>query len=228
MNAAIIPARAGSKRIPKKNIREFAGLPMIAHSIKTARVSGLFSTIIVSTDSDEIAKVAKRYGADVPFNRPAALADDRTGTDDVFLHALQFLSEQASSPAFACCIYATAPFLRAEHLEQGLDILEANGASSAVAVTSFPFPVLRAQRIDDAGRLVMQWPEHRMTRSQDLPEFYHDAGQFYWTRVDRYLKNPNVYHDAAPVIIPRYLVHDIDSEEDWTRAELMYKTLQHF
>ena len=226
MTIAVIPARGGSKRIPKKNIRDFLGKPMLAYSIQAAKRSGLFEQIIVSTDSEEIAGIAKEYGADVPFLRPAELADDHAGTDAVVNHALRYLQAQGDKPEFACCIYAPAPFIRSEYLAQGLEQLKASTAHSAFSVTSYAFPVFRAQKIGPDGDLEMQWPEHRMTRSQDLPELCHDAGQFYWTKVDHFLANPDFYANAVPVVLPRHLVQDIDTEEDWKRAELMYKALE--
>ena len=225
MNVCIIPARGGSKRIPKKNIRDFLGKPMLAYSIQAAIQSGLFQRIIVSTDSEEIADIAKQYGAEVPFMRPAELADDHAGTDAVMTHALKYCQTHGCDPKFACCIYATAPFIRVVDLVKGLDLLETTSAGRALAVTSFPFPVLRGQRISDDGLLEMQWPEYRMARSQDLEESYHDAGQFCCLRVGTFLNNPDRSYSAAPVVIPRHLVQDIDTEEDWKRAELMYKAL---
>ena len=221
----LIPARGGSKRIPKKNIREFLGHPMISYSIRAAQDSKLFDRIIVSTDSQEIADIAKRYGAEVPFMRPASLSNDFAGTNEVIYHALQFFRDKGKAPKFACCLYATAPFTQPEYLRKGFEVLDSSLSNNAFSVTTFPFPLFRAQRINKDGLLEMQWPEHRLTRSQDLPEFYHDAGQFYWTKVDRFLESPDLYLNAHPVILPRYLVQDIDTEEDWMRAELMYKAL---
>ena len=223
MNACIIPAREGSKRIPKKNIRDFCGKPIIAYSIEAAKEAELFERIIVSTDSEEIGGVARASGAEVPFIRSAELSDDFTGTDAVIIHALEWLKQAGNLPDFACCVYATAPFIRSEDLREGLKVLKEEAAANAFSVTSYAFPILRAQKINDRGLLEMQWPEHRNSRSQDLPEFCHDAGQFYWTRVARYLENHSLYTEARPVFIPRYRVQDIDSEEDWQRAELMYK-----
>lgn len=223
MNVCIIPARGGSKRIPKKNIREFCGKPMIAYSIEAAHKSGLFEHVVVSTDSEEIAKTARKYGAEVPFMRPSELSDDFANTDIVFTHALRFLQDQGLNLEKACCIYATAPFVQPLFLHEGFSLLEDGNAHNAFSVTTFPFPILRSQLIKDTGLLEMRWPEYRQTRSQDFPEFYHDAGQFYWTQVERYFLNPDLYDNAAPVILPRCFVQDIDTEEDWNRAELMYK-----
>jgi pseudaminic acid cytidylyltransferase len=221
---AVIPARGGSKRIPRKNVKLFAGLPMIAHSILAARDSGVFNRIIVSTDDSEIAEISKAYGAEVPFLRPEELADDHASTDVVFVHALELMNQLGGSYNYACCIYATAPFVRVEYLRQGLELLKESDATSAFSVASFPFPIFRGMKINERGRVEMLWPEHRWTRSQDLPEAYHDAGQFYWVNVERYLKEKKLLsEDAVPVVLPRWLVQDIDTIEDWHRAELMFE-----
>lgn len=226
MSICIIPARGGSKRIPKKNIRNFCGKPMIEWSISAAKKAGVFERIIVSTDSEQIAKVAKQCGAEVPFMRPPELSDDHASTDAVFLHALGALEAQECVPKYACSLYATAPFVRPSDLRRGLEILESSGASSGFSVTSFPFPIFRGLKINEKGSLEMFWPEYRQTRSQDLPEAYHDAGQFYWVDVNKYQKIRTLYSsDVVPVILPRYLVQDIDTEEDWQRAELMFRAL---
>jgi pseudaminic acid cytidylyltransferase len=224
LNLAIIPARGGSKRIPGKNIKSFAGKPLIAYSIDAAIASGLFNKIIISTDSEEVAEVAKAYGADVPFIRPKELSNDIVGTRPVTNHAIKFCIEQFYKPKFCCCIYATAPFLQAKYLRQGLDSLKQNSEKSfAFSVTSFPFPVQRALIKSPAGVLPM-FPESINQRSQDLEEAYHDAGQFYWGRTDDYLSNQKIFsHHSLPVVLPRHLVQDIDTPEDWLRAELMFK-----
>lgn len=226
MNVAIIPARGGSKRIPRKNIKPFAGRPMIAHSIVAARESGLFERIIVSTDDEEIAQVSRDYGAEVPFMRPAELADDFAGTDAVLLHALTWLKERGELPDAFCCIYATAPFVRSEFLRQGLEALHREEATTAFSVTSFAYSIFRALRTTTNGRLEMIWPKNRDRRSQDLGEAYHDAGQFYWADTQKYLGEQKLFsRDAVPVFIPRYLVQDIDTPEDWETAERMYRAL---
>jgi pseudaminic acid cytidylyltransferase len=223
MVICIIPARGGSKRIPEKNIRDFCGKPMIAYSIAAAKASGVFDRIVVSTDSAGIAAVAKEYGAEVPFVRPAELSDDFATTDDVLIHALQ----QLHAAECACCLYATAPFVQPEYLRQGFAALKKSGATSAFTVTTFPFPIYRGLKINDRGALEMLWPEHRTTRSQDLPEIYHDAGQFYWFDVRKFLKTPVMFApDSVPIILPRHLVQDIDTPEDWTRAERMFQALE--
>ncbi len=224
MNACIIPARGGSKRIPKKNIREFCGKPMIARSIEAAQTAGVFDRIIVTTDSEEIAAVARAYGAEVPFMRPPELSDDHASTHAVVIHALNWFKEEGVELEYACCLYATAPFVQPNYLNEGLDLLKSTGATMAVSVTSFSFPIMRGLKINEVGLLEMIWPEHQMTRSQDLPETYHDAGQFYWLNVEKCMKTRGAsVSDSTPVIIPRHLVQDIDTEEDWQRAELMYK-----
>jgi pseudaminic acid cytidylyltransferase len=223
-SVAIIPARGGSKRIPRKNLKSFDGVPMIVRSIRTALASGLFDQVIVSTDDEEIAEVARAHGALVPFMRPAALADDFTGTAAVIMHALNQL------PAFdlACCIYATAPLLQAQYLRQGHELLMQHADQSfAFSVARFGFPVQRALTLDERGALTPLYPEFRTTRSQDLPEAFQDAGQFYWGRSEAWLRGDVLFSPASlPVILPRHLVQDIDTLEDWTRAEYLYAALK--
>lgn len=226
---AIIPARGGSKRIPKKNIKEFHGLPLIAYSIKAALDSNLFDKVVVTTDDETIAKVAKKYGAQVPFLRPAELSDDFTGTVDVVNHAVEYLESQCESYEYICTIYATAPFLQSKYLIEGYEKLKNSDAVNTFSATSMPFPIQRTFKLNENGRCEMFTPEHCMTRSQDLEEAYQDAGQFYWTCRSRQKLSQNqvVFSDISiPVILPRYLVQDIDTIEDWTRAEYMYEALK--
>jgi N-acylneuraminate cytidylyltransferase len=224
MRLAIIPARGGSKRIPRKNIKPFGGKPMIAWSIAAAQQSGCFDRIIVSTDDPEIAEVAKVHGAEVPFMRPLELSDDHTGTIPVIAHAISWENAQGKKVSQACCIYATAPFVRAEDLRRGLEVLESSGADYAFAVTSYPFPIQRAVRITPEQRVSMFQPEQFNTRSQDLEEALHDAGQFYWGRAKAWLAGLPLFNEgSAPIVLPRYRVQDIDTPEDWIRAELMFK-----
>lgn len=220
---AIIPARGGSKRIPGKNLRLFNGLPMIAWSIRAARRAGCFARIVVSTDDPAIARAAEAEGAEVPFMRPQALADDHTGTLPVIAHALGELPEAS----LACCLYATAPLVQARYLRQGLALLQAHPHKGyAFSVCSFGFPVQRALRLDDSGALDALYPQYRHTRSQDLPAAYQDAGQFYWGRREAWLRGDTLFSPCSlPVILPRYLVQDIDSEEDWRRAEFLQQAL---
>jgi N-acylneuraminate cytidylyltransferase len=226
MKIAVIPARGGSKRIPGKNIKVFAGKPIIAWSIDAANRSGLFDRVVVSTDNENIASVSREYGAEIPFMRPSDLADDFTGTNAVVKHAIQWFQEQGESVTYACCIYATAPFLQAGYLQQGFELLLEHGVSYAFSVTSFPFPVQRAIRINAEGFVEPIWPQHIGSRSQDLEEAYHDAGQFYWGKADAFLEDASLFSSGSfPVILPRHLVQDIDTLEDWRRAELMFSAL---
>lgn len=225
---AIIPARGGSKRIARKNLKPFDGVPMIARSIATALRSGLFDQVLVSTDDPEIAELARASGATVPFMRPAELADDFTGTGPVIVHALNALRERGETFDYTCCIYATAPLLQLRCLRQGLAALEAHPEKSfAFSVCSFAFPVQRALTLDEQGALTSLYPEFRNTRSQDLPPAYQDAGQFYWGRSEAWLRGDLVFSPLSlPVILPRHLVQDIDTEEDWLRAEYLYAALK--
>jgi len=224
LNIAIIPARGGSKRIPGKNIKLFDGKSLIAYSIDAAKASGLFDKVIISTDSEDVAEVAKAYGADVPFIRPAELSNDVVGTRPVTNHAIKYCIEHFYKPEFCCCIYATAPFLQAKFLQQGLnDLKQQSDKAFAFSVTSFPFPVQRALKNTPEGVAAM-FPESINKRSQDLEEAFHDAGQFYWGRTDDYLSNKKIFSQhSLPVVLPRHLVQDIDTPEDWLRAELMYQ-----
>lgn len=223
-SVAIIPARGGSKRIPRKNLLAFDGVPMIVRSIRTALDSGLFEQVVVSTDDADIAELALAHGAQVPFLRPAELADDFTGTAAVIVHALQQL------PAFdyACCVYATAPLLQARFLREGFELLQQHPDKAfAFSVCSFGFPVQRALTLDGQGALTALYPEFRNTRSQDLPEAFQDAGQFYWGRREAWLRGDVLYSPASlPVLLPRHLVQDIDTLEDWKRAEYLYAALK--
>lgn len=222
MKIAVIPARGGSKRIPRKNIKLFHGKPMIAWSILAAQKSQLFDHIIVSTDDAEIASVAKQWGGEVPFMRPDSLSDDYAGTTAVIAHAVEWMLEQGWSIHAVCCIYATAPFIQADDLIKGLEILESGSWSYTFAVTNFAYPIFRAFQLSDEGGIAMFFPEHFSSRSQDLPEAWHDAGQFYWGRPVAWLENIMVFSQfSAPVLIPRWRVQDIDNEEDWNRAQII-------
>jgi len=223
MIVAIIPARGGSKRIPRKNIRDFCGLPMIAHSIICAKESAIFDKIIVSTDDLEIADVARHYGAEVPFLRPADLSDDYTGTVPVISHAVSWIEENVNKVVAACCIYATAPFINANDLIEGLRLLDEKESDYAFSVTQYPFPIQRAVRLNHQGSLEMFFPENYSTRSQDLEDAFHDAGQFYWGKSESWVKQKPIFNSlSVPIILPRTRVQDIDTQEDWERAEQLY------
>ena len=223
---AIIPARGGSKRIPRKNIKDFHGKPLIAYSIEVALASKLFEKIIVTTDDEEIASIAKEYGAEVPFLRPKELSDDFIGTEDVINHTLKYLENHGEMYDYVCTIYATAPLLQEKFLIEGFEKLKNSTAVNAFSSTSMPFPIQRTFKVKDNGRCEMFTPEYYNTRSQDLEEAYQDAGQFYWRRLNNDSKEMMFGKDSIPIILPRYLVQDIDTLEDWKRAEVMYRVLQ--
>jgi pseudaminic acid cytidylyltransferase len=225
MSVAIIPARGGSKRIPNKNIRPFFGKPMIQYSIEAAQKSGLFEEIIVSTDSLDIAAVARAAGASVPMLRPAELSSDHAQTVPVILHAARKMARPGHR--YGCCILATAPFLDPQQLKRGFDLLREKKAASAYAVTTFEYPIFRAFKKNEEGFLRWVWPEYRLTRSNDLPETFHDAGQFYWFDMDRFLASEVLDgEDLVPVVIPRNQVQDIDTPEDWEVAETLYRAIR--
>lgn len=222
-SVAIIPARGGSKRIPRKNIKLFAGKPIIAYSIETAITSGLFNKVIVSTDDDEIAAVAESFGAEIPFIRPLNLSDDHTGTNAVVKHSIQWFLENGYPVDYACCIYATAPFIQTKFLQEGFEKIVRSAKSFSFSVTTFPFPIQRAIKIKMNDSIEPFYPEYIFIRSQDLEEAYHDAGQFYWGTSEAFLSDEIIFSKkSVPVVLPRYLVQDIDTTEDWNRAELMY------
>ena len=226
MRLCVIPARGGSKRIPRKNIKEFHGKPLIAYSIQVAIDSHLFDKIIVSTDDEEIAQIAKSYGAEVPFVRPKELSDDHTGTGAVVEHAINYLKERGESYEYVCTLYATAPLLQAKYLIESYEKLKKSDAVTVFSCTSMPFPIQRTFKITDDGRCQMFWPENFYKRSQDLEVAYQDAGQFYWTNLN--IKSNEIIFgkDSLPIILPRFLVQDIDTLEDWQRAEIMYEVIQ--
>lgn len=222
MKIAVIPARGGSKRIPRKNIKGFCGKPMIAWSIEAAKASGLFDRIIVSTDDAEIAEVAKQWGAEVPFMRPPELSDDYAGTTEVVAHAAQWALKQGFDVDAVCCIYATAPFIQADDLKRGLLALESGEWSYAFTVTDFAAPIFRSFKQNSDGGIEMFYPEYFSTRSQDLPTALHDAGQFYWGRPSAWIEGRRIFdRHSIPVVIPRWRVQDIDTQEDWERAEIV-------
>lgn len=226
MRVAVIPARGGSKRIPNKNIRLFAGAPIIKYSILAAHSSGCFDKIIVSTDDDVIAEVAHAYGAEVPFSRPAVIADDHTPTIPVIRHAIASLRDQGENPQEVCCIYATAPFLCGGDLRSAFDQLP-NSSAFVLAVTEFRSPIQRALRRDAVGRVNMYAPEHFATRSQDLESAWHDAGQFYLAKTETWLAEDVIFQPGSiGVALPASRVQDIDTLDDWEHAELMYEALR--
>ncbi|MDE8603853.1 pseudaminic acid cytidylyltransferase [Marinomonas sp. RSW2] len=212
---AVIPARGGSQRIPRKNIRLLNGKPLIAYSIETALSSGLFDEVIVSTDDAEIAQIARDCGATTPFLRPANLADHMTGTTPVMQHALQFLIDEGNAPDEACLIYATCPLLTQEDLHHGLEQL--SNATFCFSATTFDFPIQRALHITENGELAPMFPEHISKRSQDLVETIHDAGQFYWASARNWFAEEIFGPKSKPLLLPRHRIQDVDTEEDWLR-----------
>jgi pseudaminic acid cytidylyltransferase len=220
----MIPARGGSKRIPRKNIRPFAGKHMIAWSIEAAQSARCFERIIVSTNDAEIAQIAQAHGAEVPFVRPAELSDDFATTQDVVVHALHALQTAGQQVQAICCLYATAPFVTGSDLVAGLEQLER--ADFAFPVGEFPAPLERALRISNDGMMHMAQPEHYRTRSQDLDSAYFDAGQFYWGKAQAWLSDrPLMDHKIAPIILPPDRIQDIDTEADWAMAEKLWHLL---
>lgn len=225
MNIAIIPARGGSKRIPRKNIKEFAGKPMIAYAITAAKQAGLFEHIIVSTDDQQIAEQAEEWGAEIPFMRPGELADDHTATVPVIAHAITQCKAQGGNAEYVCCIYPAVPFLQVDDLSLSLQYLKQSDADFCFPITEFPSAVQRALKRSQQGKLEPFYPEYELTRTQDLEPAYYDAGQFYWGKADAWLQNPKIHSEGIAYVIPSWRVVDIDTPDDWKRAELMYKVL---
>jgi len=223
-NICIIPARGGSKRIPKKNIKDFFGKPLIAYSIEVAKESGLFESVVVSTDSLEIAEVASSFNAEVMM-RPAELSDDFTTSGAVVRYVVQTLREQGRSYEFVCTLYATAPLLEKKYLIEGYEKLKNSDACSSFSVTSTSAPIWRTFAIEN-GRCKMFFPEHFYTRSQDFEESYQDAGQFYWDRTGCSHKDVFFGRESIPVVLPRELVQDLDTLEDWRYLKKLYRCLK--
>lgn len=225
---AIIPARGGSKRIPRKNVKIFRDRPIIAIAIRNAMDSGLFETVMVSTDDEEIAGIAKEYGAEVPFLRTDAASSDVATTADVLIEVLERYREMGREFGFTCCIYPTSPLLQIKTLKEGFRLLEAKGYDSVLPVVSFSYPILRSLSVDqDSRRIRFNWPEYVNTRSQDLEPAYHDAGQFYWLKTEPFLRDKALIGDnTGALILNEMEVQDIDTETDWKLAEIKYERLQ--
>lgn len=227
MNIAIIPARGGSKRIPAKNIKLFNGKPIMAYSIEAAIKSGCFERVIVSTDSEEIAQIAREYGAEVPFMRPTDIADDHATTLMVIEHALKALNTQGLEYEHCCCIYATAPFVTASQLKEGLEQMKTRQAEYLFPVCEYPSPIQRAIHLDDSCKVEMFAPENLNTRSQDLTNAFYDTGQFYWGKVAAFLASKPIYcKEASGLVLPKGSVVDIDTHDDWLLAEALYEFYQ--
>ena len=224
---AIIPARGGSKRIPKKNIKDFLGKPIIAYSIEAALEAGVFDEVMVSTDSEEIAQVARAYGAKVPFMRSSDLADDMTTSDDVLLDVLRRYKAQGQSFKYMACIYATAPFVTADALRNAMKLMkEHEGMTQLIPMAPYLYPPQRCHVIKDNGEAVFKYPEYITTRSQDLEKMYHDIGQYYIYDVDRFVEAKGIVYDRiVPLIVDEFTAQDIDTEQDWKIAEMKYTIL---
>lgn len=222
---AVITARGGSKRIPRKNIREFCGKPILAYSVQAALESGIFDTVMVSTEDKEIAETAGRYGAEVPFLRSSRNAGDFATTSEVLSEVLEEYESRGERFDELCCIYPTAPFVTAGRLREAAKLLEENGADSVLTVARFSFPPQRCVIVQD-GFLQFKWPEYAQARSQDLEPYYHDAGQFYCLNVESFHEQKVlVMQKTVPLFLPETEIQDIDTEEDWKIAELKYRLL---
>lgn len=229
MNIAVIPARAGSKRIPGKNIRFFSGKPMIAYAIEAAKNSGLFAHVIVSTDDPKIAAIACQYGAEIPFMRPSELADDHTPTVPVIAHAIDACESLGWCAEMICCIYPGVPFIQTADIQTARSLLQATSeADYCFPVTDFSSAIQRALRRDTTGRLQPFFPEFELVRTQDLEPAYHDAGQFYWGHRHAWMHNPSIHGSGVGLVIPSWRVVDIDTPEDWLRAEMVHKSFKRY
>lgn len=226
MKLAVIPARGGSKRIPRKNVRSFCGRPMIAWAIVVARESGLFDQVIVSTDDQEIAETARTFGAEVPFMRPDELADDHAGTIPVMDHATRWAQGEGWPLEAVCCIYPTAPMISPDDLAEGLRLLDLRTHDFVFSATDYASPIFRAFVEADCGGVEMIFPEHFKSRSQDLPRALHDAAQFYWGRPEAWVTATTLFGPRSTALcIPRWRVQDIDTQDDWIRAEALFRSL---
>lgn len=223
---AIITARGGSKRIPRKNIKEFCGKPILAYSIEAALHSGLFDTVMVSTDDEEIAEIGKRYGAEVPFFRSENTSNDFATTNDVLLEVLEEYEKRGQHFDVACCIYPTAPFITAEKIKDATKQLMESDADTLIPVVSFSYPPQRAMVIEN-GRLVFKYPKYIDSRSQDLEKHYHDVGQFYVFRTEAFKVNKKLMlGNILPYEISEMEVQDIDTQTDWEIAEMKFRILR--
>ncbi len=223
MNLCVIPARGGSKRIPRKNIRVFAGKPMIAYAIQAAQKSGLFSRIVVSTDDEEVTKISREIGAEVPFLRPNELSDDHTPTVPVIAHAIRELEANGGNMSYVCCIYPCVPFIEEEDLKKALLLLEQGNSEYSFPVAEYPSPIQRALKLGLGNQVSPFYPKFELSRTQDLERAYHDVGQFYWGSKKAWLTNPKIHTHGLGCVIPSWRVADIDNPEDWLRAEQLYK-----
>ena len=226
MIIAIIPARGGSKRIPKKNIKDFLGKPIISYSITAALKSKLFDEIMASTDDMQIAEISKSLGAKVPFMRSKENSNDYAGTSDVILEVLDKYKENGNIFDYCCCIYPTAPFITPEKLKKSFELFKLKEYDSLFPVVKYSYPIQRSYKFLN-DKISMVWPENYSKRSQDLEQIYHDAGQFYWLKLEEFIKKKQIYTDnTGTIILSELEVQDIDSEEDWKLAEMKFKLLK--
>jgi pseudaminic acid cytidylyltransferase len=227
MNLCVIPARGGSKRIPRKNIKDFCGKPMIAYAIEAAKSSNLFDSIVVSTDDNEIATISESYGAEISFIRPSELANDYAGTVEVIAHAINECEKNGLKPERVCCIYPCVPLIQVEDLRNTLVLLQSNAhADYAFPVTEFPSAIQRGMRRNSLGLMSSFYPEYEQMRSQDLEPAYYDVGQFYWGRRNSWLENKEIHNSGTGFLIPSWRVVDIDTDDDWSRAELLFDLIK--
>ena len=227
MIVAVIPARGGSKRIPKKNIKNFCGKPIIAWTINIAKKSKIFDKIIVSTDDRKIASIAKKYDAEVPFVRPSKLAGDKIATSDVVIHAITWLKNSGQKPTDVCCIYPTAPLMQIKDLKNSLQVLQSRRCQYVFPVTTFEYSIFRSFKKNKKGLIEMIFSKKSNNRSQDLEQAYHDAGQFYWASAKSWLAEKKIFGKKSKVILlPRWRVQDIDVIEDWKKAEIIFSLLK--
>jgi pseudaminic acid cytidylyltransferase len=225
MKVAIIPARGGSKRIPRKNVLAFAGRPMIAYAIGAASRSQLFDKVIVSTDDEEIGAIARNFGAELPFKRPAELSDDSTPTVPVIAHAIRTCEETGWSITYACCLYPCVPFINVDDLAAAFTLLETSSADYSLPIAEFPSAIQRGLRRAIDGRVAPFFPENELKRTQDFGPAYFDAGQFYWGARESWLSYNKIHSSGVGLVIPRWRAVDIDSAEDWRHAELLYEVI---
>lgn len=224
-NLAIIPARGGSKRIPRKNIKHFLGKPIIAYSIEAALKSNLFNEIMVSTDDEEIARISRKYGANVPFFRSAENSSDYATTEDVILEVLSLYGEHGRCFDNVCCLYSTAPFVTADRLNEAFRKI-GDDVDSVFAVVPYSYPIQRSLKFDEKNNINMVYPQFVNSRTQDLETIYHDAGQFYFSKVNAFTRSKNLWMDrTTALILPDLESQDLDTLTDWRLAEMKYKLL---
>ena len=225
MKIAMITARGGSKRIPRKNIKEFCGRPILSYSIEAALESGVFDEVMISTEDEEIAEIAQKYGAVLPFYRSEEMAGDHVMTIDVILDVVNEYRKRGKDPDAVCCIYPTAPFVTAEKLKNADELFRTGGADAIIPVVRFSFPPQRCFVVED-GFMYYKWPQYELTRSQDLEPWYHDAGQFYFIKTDAMEKQHTLVPEkTCPLVMDEMEVQDIDTMDDWRLAEIKYQAM---